>query len=546
MGKKGKKEKKGRGAEKTAAKMEKKVSKRSRKEEEDLEALLAHFQALDATKTQVVETPCPPPSPRLHASLSAHPDKDELILFGGEYFNGQKTSVYNELYTYSIRKDAWTKVEIPNPPPRRCAHQAVVVPQGGGQLWIFGGEFASPDGEQFYHYKDLWVLHLATKTWEQVRATGGPSGRSGHRMVAWKRQLILFGGFHETTRDYIYYNDVYAFDLDMFTWSRLCPSGTGPTPRSGCQMSVTPQGSIVIYGGYSKQRVKKDVDRGTQHSDMFLLQPVDGREGKWGWTRINPAGAKPTPRSGFSVAVTPNHQTLLFGGVCDEEEEESLEGDFLNDLHFYDATRNRWFAGQLKGPKSEKRKRRRGRKAEPEGADKQERGGAGAQEPLEVVREVVAEDGTVVTIKQVLAAPVPAGQPQSEEEDSPDEAGGPVVEPSPRSNAMLAVKHGRLYLYGGMFEAGDRQVTLSDLYCLDLHKMQEWTALVEADPGAQEWLEETESEEDSDEDAEGGSDDEDSGDSGGEAGGECGAHAGAGRQETHGRAAPEPSTPCRT
>ena len=76
--------------------------------------------------------------------------------------------------------------------------------------------------------------------------------------------------------------------------------------------------------------------------------------GSWRWTRINPAGAKPTPRSGFSVAVTPNHQTLLFGGVCDEEEEESLEGDFLNDLHFYDATRNRWFTGQLKvelGPK---------------------------------------------------------------------------------------------------------------------------------------------------------------------------------------------------
>lgn len=106
-----------------------------------------------------------------------------------------------------------------------------------------------------------------------------------------------------------------------------------------------------------------------------------------------------------------------------------------------------------------------------------------------MVREVVAEDGTVVTIKQVLAAPVPAGQPQSEEEDSPDEAGGPVVEPSPRSNAMLAVKHGRLYLYGGMFEAGDRQVTLSDLYCLDLHKMQEWTALVEVDPGELGWRE---------------------------------------------------------
>lgn len=135
------------------------------------------------------------------------------------------------------------------------------------------------------------------------------------------------------------------------------------------------------------------------------------------------------------------------------------------------------------GPKSEKRKRRRGKTTEPESADKQECGGAGAQGPVEVVREVVTEDGTVVTIRQTLAAPGSAGRPPSDEEDSPDNAGGPVVGPSPRSNAMLAVKHGRLYLYGGMFEAGDRQVTLGDLYCLDLHKMQEWTALVEMDPG---------------------------------------------------------------
>lgn len=32
--------------------------------QEDLEALIAQFQTLDAKKTQVVEIPCPPPSPR--------------------------------------------------------------------------------------------------------------------------------------------------------------------------------------------------------------------------------------------------------------------------------------------------------------------------------------------------------------------------------------------------------------------------------------------------------------------------------------------------
>ncbi|XP_063103817.1 kelch domain-containing protein 4 isoform X3 [Cavia porcellus] len=330
-------------------------------------------------------------------------------------------------------------------------------------------------------------------------------------MVAWKRQLILFGGFHESARDYVYYNDVYAFSLDTFTWSRLAPSGLGPSPRSGCQMSVTPQGSIMVYGGYSKQRVRKDVDRGTQHSDMFLLKHEEGGEGRWVWTRINPSGARPSPRSGFSVAVTPSQQTVLFGGVCDEEEEESLEGVFFNDLYFYDAAKNRWFAGQLQGPKSEKKKRRRGQAEEPAGADGRELGPAGAPAPLEVVKEVVSEDGTVVTIKQVLQAPGPAAQAPSEEDAGAREASRPRVEPCPRSSAMLAVKHGLLFVYGGMFEAGDRQVTLNDLYCLDLHRMEEWKALVEMDPKTQEWLEETDSDEDSDSarDAEAGDEDQD-------------------------------------
>ncbi|XP_037591892.1 kelch domain-containing protein 4-like, partial [Cebus imitator] len=188
--------------------------------------------------------------------------------------------------------------------------------------------------------------------------------------------------------------------------------------------------------------------------------------------------------SGFSVATAPNHQPLFFGGVCDEEEEENLEGEFFNDLYFYDATRNWWFAGPLKGPKSEKKKRRQGRKEEPEGVSKQACGRASAQGPVEVVKEVVAEDGTVVTIKQVLAAPGSVGQPQSEDEDSAEEADSPVPGPCPRFNAMLAVKHEVLYVFGGMFEAGDRQVTLSDLHCLDLHRMETWKALEEMDPGS--------------------------------------------------------------
>lgn len=38
-------------------------------------------------------------------------------------------------------------------------------------------------------------------------------------------------------------------------------------------MAAMSDGRILLYGGYSKDKVKKDIDKGTIHSDMFVLQP---------------------------------------------------------------------------------------------------------------------------------------------------------------------------------------------------------------------------------------------------------------------------------
>ena len=50
--------------------------------------------------------------------------------------------------------------------------------------------------------------------------------------------------------------------------------------------------------------------------------------------------------------------------------------------------------------------------------------------------------------------------------------------PGARMNTLLAVKHGILYMYGGIYEAGDKQYTLSDMYSLDLHKLDEWNTII--------------------------------------------------------------------
>lgn len=50
-------------------------------------------------------------------------------------------------------------------------------------------------------------------------------------------------------------------------------TGNAPAPRSGCILLPTPENKILVYGGYSKNRVKMDVDKGHVHTDMFLLSP---------------------------------------------------------------------------------------------------------------------------------------------------------------------------------------------------------------------------------------------------------------------------------
>ncbi len=152
-----------------------------------------------------------------------------------------------------------------------------------------------------------------------------------------------------------------------------------PAPRSGCQIAATQdQTKLVLYGGYSKERIKKDIDKGNVHSDMFVLcqegeliknsrvsrmlacfiyeggsnhslsqkkfevsdwiseQKCISRrflflaeknrkrkesgevEEAWKWVSVKQSGARPSPRCGFSLVSTPGNCAVLFGGVYDE------------------------------------------------------------------------------------------------------------------------------------------------------------------------------------------------------------------------------------
>ena len=137
-------------------------------------------------------------------------------------------------------------------PPPRSTHQAVGVAAAGGQLWVFGGEFSSPNGMTFRHYRDLWCLDLATGAWEQVSAKNGPSARSGVQLVSegGADGVYLYGGYFkkkvvmqqfdshkskaetdELSETGVEYQDLWHYDVPTATWTALKRSGAPPSLR---------------------------------------------------------------------------------------------------------------------------------------------------------------------------------------------------------------------------------------------------------------------------------------------------------------------------
>ncbi|GAB1862226.1 Kelch domain-containing protein 4 isoform X1 [Camponotus japonicus] len=524
MGKKDKKNKnKISGSVKTALKTEKKLNARQKKEltavgEEDIEKVIAEIEREEAHRQRIKETVVNAPSRRVNFTLTAHPFKNELIMFGGEFYDGRQTIVYGDMFFYNINKREWTLIKAPGAPPPRCGHQTVATTaNGSGELWVFGGEFTSPSESQFYHYHDLWVFRFAEKKWEKITAANGPSARSGHRMVHVKKQLIVFGGFYDNLRhDYKYFNDVHIFDLEIYMWQKVEPTGIAPAPRSGCILLPTADSKLVVYGGYSKEKIKKEIDRGCIHADMFLLTPTDKNDlTKYKWVCVKQTGIQVTPRCGVSVALLQYaNQAFIFGGVFDDDDsdkdEESLCGIFYNDLFALDLEKLLWRNITLTEKKvttvNDDTKRQQKKKKKKESDEESEQSNNSNQEkseksPNPVRPTVTVDDDGIFTMTIGSTVPISSSFPHQSSSTVANN-GGTKLFPSPRMNAGMVMKHNILYLYGGLVEEGDRQYTLCDFYSLDCRKLDEWKTLRLDDLSSQTWFDSSEENEDDSSDQE--------------------------------------------
>lgn len=462
--------------EKAEAKRERRVEKKAAADGDDIDAILAQLALEERAKTKVtVQQDCGPPSPRCNASLTALSDR-ELVLYGGELFDkaADRTYVYGELYRFRADKRVWSRIESPNSPPPRSGHAAAVW---RNSLYVFGGEFTSPKQERFHHYKDLWRLDLASNEWTQLPLKGGPSARSGHRVVVWKNTLVLFGGFYDTGREVRYYGDMWALDLEELRWEpKGSPGALAPSPRSACQL-VLHGNDVLLYGGYHKLVDEDGEDKATVHADAWALElPA------FTWSKVKKQGFSPGPRAGFGL-VAHKKRAVYFGGVVDREAKggDVLVSEFYNELFTFQLESRRWF------PLALKPLQKKGKKQEQEGEAATEAGGAAPDEPLRFVRAQTKEALAAIKIQSNFRGYVvrkaykvyKLGGAVSELLYSPATARAAKDAPKPigRINPGLVVLGDNLWLLGGVLEVGDEEVTLDDIWTLHLGKLDAWVCV---------------------------------------------------------------------
>lgn len=474
---------------------------------QDVEAILAEILAKEAEAVAVAEHQnVEPPTPRAAFTMIASTvNEDELIQFGGERYTGDKAAFFNDLYVYNVDKKTWARYDSPNRPPPRSSHAAALH---RNMMYIFGGEFSNPSLSQYRHYRDLWRLDLTDMTWERIDIRGGPTARSGHRMCVVENKLVVFGGFFDTGYENKYLNDMYYVDLslDELKWTKVETSAVDivPSPRSGFQWVVCGS-DVFLYGGYCREAAQKAknvshkgtkkggsaieesmVARGVVLSDCYKLS---GETLKW--QKMKRTGYGPSRRAGYSM-VLHKRNAVLFGGVEDDETEEEMQSIFYNDMFALNLDRKKWFPMTLRKKKGSKGRRRRKK------ADQ----GAAGQDEMEIVEaSEKAEENP--------------GEGELEDEDNDDDEKEIDTEaleaalmakeeeaiPCGRFNAALAVQRNVMYIAGGMIEKGEQEVTLDDIWAVDLNKLDEFKEVKSMSQECANWV--ASDDEDEDEDMEG-------------------------------------------
>ncbi|CAH8837333.1 unnamed protein product [Trichobilharzia szidati] len=150
--------------------------------------------------------------------------------------------------------------------------------------------------------------------WRKVSAATGnvPRSRHGHKAVAIKDLIVVFGGGNEGIVD-----ELHVFNTTTCQW--FLPAVHGDIPQGCAAFGMLVENTrVLLFGGM--------LEYGKYSGDLYELQAS-----RWEWKRLKPKPAKhgpcPCPRIGMFRA-------FLFGGITnDSDDPKNNIPRYLNDLY---------------------------------------------------------------------------------------------------------------------------------------------------------------------------------------------------------------------
>uniref|UniRef100_A0A673HXC8 Host cell factor 1 n=1 Tax=Sinocyclocheilus rhinocerous TaxID=307959 RepID=A0A673HXC8_9TELE len=161
---------------------------------------------------------------------------------------------------------------------------------------------------------------LLQPRWKRVLGWSGPvpRPRHGHRAVAIKELMVVFGGGNEGIVD-----ELHVYNTATNQW--FIPAVRGDIPPGCAAYGFVCDGTrLLVFGGM--------VEYGKYSNDLYELQAS-----RWEWKKLKPkapkSGAPPCPRLGHSFSLVGN-KCYLFGGLAnDSEDPKNNIPRYLNDLY---------------------------------------------------------------------------------------------------------------------------------------------------------------------------------------------------------------------
>ena len=403
-----------------------------------------------------------PPSAR--SGHAAFVWKQFMVVFGGFFEAARETKWYNDVSVFNLQTETWMDVPqsrlAEKPEPRSACNFSSF---GSDKILIHGGfskmKSVNSSSETKVH-SDAWVLHLGpllqqkAPTWERWMSSSKgltsttPNGRAGTASIAHKSRMLVFGGVIDSEQenhkvDSIFYNSLMALDMERRKWFPVRikekTSGGGRRRRkknsSDDDLDEANGDADIQDEDASSSSVdleeEDDVDAGEEEKtgwDLDMLRAnmfafVDG-DGNIVYERIeeeNEDEEKQHPSQGEMVEI--GHEEKE-----ETKEEETEYDDELNE-HHHELNEN--------------------------------------QSPSGAMTPVAEKPNPKITSSSVMVLNPETNFPEAVQRK----------DPLPRINASLLAVGPILYLYGGILEVGDREVTLDDMWCVDLRKRENWECL---------------------------------------------------------------------